>query len=289
MGLFLDKNYKMKKLLFFVLIIGFLTSCSKDDPDTLIQQYISDNNLTVEKTSEGVYYVTEKEGTGERPTMSDDVLVHYRGTFLNGEEFDSNLNTPENEVFAFNLSEVITGFGIGIQLFKEGGEGLLIIPPELAYGENPPRGSAIGKNEVLVFEIKFLGILPEPKVQIANYIAENNLDAQETSEGLFYVISKEGTGKRPTSTGRVTVQYEGKLINGQVFDTNLNEPEITLTPFDLRQLILGWQIGMPKFKEGGEGILIIPPNLAYGDNPPSSAIPPNAVLIFDIKLLEVHQ
>lgn len=277
----------MKKLLFFALVFGFLTSCSKDDPDTLIQQYISDNNLTVEKTSEGLYYVIEKEGTGERPIATDDVRVHYKGTFLNGDVFDSNLSTPENRVFEFNLSEVIEGWAIGIPLFKEGGEGLLIIPPELAYGENPPRGSAIGKNEVLVFEIKFLGIVPEPEIQIANYIAANNLNAQKTPEGLYYVIEKEGTGKRPTSSGRVTVQYEGKLLNEQVFDTNLNEPQVTLTPFDLRQVILGWQIGMPLFREGGEGILIIPPDLAYGDNPPSTIIPDNAVLLFKVKLLEV--
>ena len=277
----------MKKLLFFALVIGFLTSCSKEDPDTLIQQYISDNNLTAEKTSEGLYYVIEKEGTGNHPTITDDVLVHYRATFLNGDEFDSNLSTPAGQISALNLSEAIGGWAIGLPLFKEGGEGILIIPPDLAYGENPPRGSAIGKNEVLVFEIKFLGILPEPAVQIENYIAANNLNVQKTQEGLYYVIENEGTGKRPTSSGRVTVQYEGKLLNGQVFDTNLNEPEITLTPFDLRQVILGWQIGMPLFKEGGEGILIIPPDLAYGENPPSPSIPSNAVLVFNVKLLEV--
>ena len=149
----------LKKLLFLAFAFAIFSSCSKDDPIELIEQYVSDNNLDVQITDEGLYYVIENEGTGQRPTQTDNVKVHYRGELLNGTPFDANQGTPESQVTPFNLQGVIPGWTIGIPLFKEGGNGLLIIPPSLGYGNNPPGGSIIGNNEVLVFEVKLLEVL----------------------------------------------------------------------------------------------------------------------------------
>jgi len=271
-----------------VLAAGLFSACSKDDPDTLIQQYISDNNLTVEQTNEGLYYVIDVEGTGDQPVETDEVRVVYKGTLLNGDVFDSNQGIPENEVVGFNLQNAIRGWAIGITQFREGGEGLLIIPPELAYGENPPLGSIIGKNEPLIFEVKILEIVPEPEVQIQNFLTENNLTAEKTPEGLYYIIENEGTGDRPTERDDVSVHYEGRLLTGQVFDSNLLTPSGSVNPFNLSQVIDGWRIGIPLFKEEGKGMLIIPPHLGYGNRPPvGTIIQPNSVLVFDVELLDV--
>ncbi len=122
--------------------------------------------------------------------------------------------------------------------------------------------------------------------EIKDYISKNNLDAQRTTEGLYYIINEEGTGDRPTVSDDVTVHYSGYLTNGSIFDSSYDRGE--RASFPLRGVIQGWQIGIPKIKEGGSCKLIIPSHLAYGANSPSRSIPENAVLIFDIELFEVN-
>ena len=117
---------------------------------------------------------------------------------------------------------------------------------------------------------------------ITNYIKDNNLDAEKTSSGLHYVITDLGTGNYPNSTSDVTVRYKGYFTDGSVFDESDSEG-IT---FNLQQVIAGWTEGIPKLKEGGEGILLIPSALAYGPDG-NSSIPPNSVLIFDVSLLDI--
>jgi FKBP-type peptidyl-prolyl cis-trans isomerase FkpA len=117
---------------------------------------------------------------------------------------------------------------------------------------------------------------------ITNYINDHNLDAQKTSTGLHYVIVDLGTGNYPSSTDDVTVRYKGYFTDGGVFDQSDNAG-IT---FNLQQVIAGWTEGIPKLKEGGEGILLIPSALAYGPDG-NSSIPPNSVLIFDVSLLDI--
>lgn len=122
--------------------------------------------------------------------------------------------------------------------------------------------------------------------EIKEYISKNNLDAQRTTEGLYYIINDEGTGDRPTVSDDVTVHYSGCLTNGSIFNSSYDRGE--RASFPLRGVIQGWQIGIPKIKEGGSCKLIIPSHLAYGANPPSGSIPKNAVLIFDIELFKVN-
>ena len=124
---------------------------------------------------------------------------------------------------------------------------------------------------------------PQTEADILQYIKENNLNATKTNSGLYYVITKEGTGKRPTSsTSNVTVAYKGYFLDGNVFDQNANG----YTTY-LNRVIKGWTEGIQLFKEGGEGILLVPSNLGYGANKHGS-IPGGAVLVFDIKLISVN-
>lgn len=119
--------------------------------------------------------------------------------------------------------------------------------------------------------------------QINDYIDANNLDAQKSASGLYYVIEEVGTGVQPTSTSNVTVAYKGYFTNGTVFDQSSAEG----ISFNLQQVIKGWTEGITYFKEGGSGILLIPSHLAYGTNG-RSGIPGGAVLIFDINLISVN-
>jgi FKBP-type peptidyl-prolyl cis-trans isomerase FkpA len=121
------------------------------------------------------------------------------------------------------------------------------------------------------------------KEDIEKYIADNNLNAQSTSSGLYYVIDKQGTGPKPTINSAVSVGYKGYLVDGSVFDeTPKNQP----ATFKLSNVIKGWQEGIQLFNEGGTGLLLIPSSLGYGSND-RPGIPPNSVLIFEIDLVSV--
>lgn len=122
---------------------------------------------------------------------------------------------------------------------------------------------------------------------IEGYLASNNLTAQRTASGLHYIITEEGTGSaKPTINHKVTVYYKGYYLDTkEVFDqTNEGSPYTTL----LAHTIDGWIEGIPLFSKGAKGILLIPSGLAYGPYPPLG-VKPNAVMIFEIELLDFFQ
>lgn len=115
---------------------------------------------------------------------------------------------------------------------------------------------------------------------IENYLSANGLTADITPEGIYYIIDETGNGENPNPNSTVTVDYTGYLLDGTIFDSNDN------IDFGLWQVIPGWTYGIPVFDKGGSGTLLIPSALAYGSNPPGSVIPSNAVLAFDITLID---
>ena len=102
-------------------------------------------------------YKSVREGTGASPTATDSVRVHYRGTLMNGTEFDSSYKRGEPSTFPLN--RVIPCWTQGVQRMKVGGKAELVCPPELAYGERGA-GSDIPPNATLRFEIELLAINP---------------------------------------------------------------------------------------------------------------------------------
>ena len=105
----------------------------------------------------GLTYKSVREGTGASPTATDAVKVHYRGTLMNGTEFDSSYK--RNEPATFPLNRVIPCWTQGVQRMKVGGKAELVCPPELAYGERGA-GGTIPPNATLRFEIELLAINP---------------------------------------------------------------------------------------------------------------------------------
>lgn len=108
-----------------------------------------------------------------------------------------------------------------------------------------------------------------------------------TDSGLQYRVVKEGTGKQPNDTCAVKVHYEGKLIDGTVFDSTFDSEE----PVELNMdyLIPGMTEGLKMMSEGAEYIFYIPSELGYGDYSPAEIIPAHSTLIFDIELIQVTE
>jgi FKBP-type peptidyl-prolyl cis-trans isomerase FkpA len=117
---------------------------------------------------------------------------------------------------------------------------------------------------------------------IQNYLQKNNLTALKDPSGLYYIMTQEGTGDSPDISKTVEVKYQGKLIDGSVFDQT--ETGKTFT-YGLSGLIYGWQIGIPMMKRGGKATFFVPSSLGYGSSQ-YGPIPANSVLIFDIELVD---
>lgn len=119
---------------------------------------------------------------------------------------------------------------------------------------------------------------------IADFIAKNSIVAIKHSSGIYYQILNPGSGNVSfNASTNVTVTYEGRLLNGNVFDSSA-----TARTFPLGNLIQGWQIGIPLIQKGGKIRLLIPSTLAYKNQSPSGSIPENAVLDFTIDLLNAQ-
>ena len=114
----------------------------------------------VETTESGLQYQVITQGDGPRPTADDMVRVHYKGTLLDGETFDSSYERNEPAVFA--LRQVVPGWQEGIALMPVGSKYRFWIPSELGYGEQGTPGGPIGPNQVLVFEVELQDIVKQP-------------------------------------------------------------------------------------------------------------------------------
>lgn len=109
-----------------------------------------------------------------------------------------------------------------------------------------------------------------------------------TASGLQYTVNKEGSGKQPSADDVVSVHYEGRLIDGTVFDASRKHGDQPVS-FPLNGVIPGWTEGVQLMKEGAQYTFFIPAELAYGDNGVPGAIPPGSTLVFDVELVKVGQ
>jgi peptidylprolyl isomerase len=114
----------------------------------------------------------------------------------------------------------------------------------------------------------------------------------ELADGLKYIDTKLGTGAVAESGHKVVVDYTGWLFNddkkGKKFDSSIDRGQPFTFTLGAHEVIAGWDEGVSGMKAGGERTLIIPPDLGYGDSGAGGVIPPNATLIFDVKLIRVE-
>jgi FKBP-type peptidyl-prolyl cis-trans isomerase len=163
------------------------------------------------------------------------------------------------------LAKEVPGWAEGVSTMKVGGVRELVVPPNLAYGDQGA-GNVIPPNATLVFIVELLDTRPAPQVKIDDKVV--------------------GTGTEAREGMTVKVDYTGTLTNGTVFDSSVGKQpaEFVMGP---QQGGPGWDQGLQGMKVGGKRTLTVPSELAYGPQGNGSTIPPDATLIFDIELLDV--
>jgi FKBP-type peptidyl-prolyl cis-trans isomerase FkpA len=147
----------------FAIAIGFTlfslaNAGTPEENKAAGEKFLAENTKkpNVKTTASGLQYEVLTPGTGKtNPVATDNVTVHYKGTSLEGKEFDSSYS--RGEPTSFPLNGVIPGWTEGVQLMTEGAKYKFYIPSNLAYGENGA-GASIGPNETLIFEVELLKI-----------------------------------------------------------------------------------------------------------------------------------
>lgn len=149
---------------------------------------------------------------------------------------------------------------------------------------------ACGKKESANVPQDTVGIPPPPMPPPSRSENIKRGDTTITPSGLMYIDIRVGKGESPKQGQQVTVNYTGQLVNGTVFDSNVDPKFGHVKPFTtaigVGQVIPGWDEGLMTMKPGGKRKLIIPSDLAYGAMG-QGAIPPDAMLIFDVELIEI--
>lgn len=263
------------------------TESNKDaeNPPSESTPFLADGKDTI-NTSTGLQYTETETGTGKRPQPGDLVAVHYAGRLADGTEFDNSHKRGEPIRFPLGTGSVIAGWDEGIELMTEGGKATLVIPPELAYGAAGAGGGIIPPNATLTFDVELVEVsegAPEAPAEVAE------ADYSSTDEGLKYYDFVVGDGASPQPGKRVAVHYSGWLQDGALFDSSLNRGEPIRFNIGMGQVIAGWDIGLRDMKVGGKRQLVIPPELAYGEEGAGGgAIPPDATLVFDVELVEAE-
>ena len=221
-----------------------------------------------------IWDVTEGKGEAVKPGAT--VTIHYTGWLTDGTVFDSS--KKRGEPATFPLGNLIKGWQEGIPGMKPGGTRRLMIPYEMAYGEQG-RPPVIPPKATLVFEIE---LLPDPFA-----VPDVKADAwKKRDNGMRVWDVKVGDGEEVKPGATVTIHYTGWTLDGNVFDSSRKGGRPVTFP--LNQLIKGWQEGVPGMKVGGIRRLELPHELAYGERGSPPDIPPKATLLFEIEVKGVQ-
>jgi peptidylprolyl isomerase len=242
---------------------------------------VDEGDLT--ETDTGLRYFDIVEGEGDLPVTGQEVVVNYTAWTQDGEVFVASSDTL-GEPLTFALGSdlgVFPGWNEGVSTMKKGGKRYLVIPSELALGEQG--GGRVPPNATLIMEVELVDILP---LSLPTEVSED--DFTTTDSGLMYYDIVVGDGPTAETGSTVTVNYTGWLTDNVKFDSSLDSG--TPFPFTLGTgaVIPGWDEGVAGMRVGGKRQLVIPAELGYGDTG-SGIIPPGATLIFDVELLDVQE
>jgi FKBP-type peptidyl-prolyl cis-trans isomerase len=269
-----------------------------------IAQYVANNGWTnAVKTKSGLYIAVTQPGSGDLPSKGDEMTMNYTGQLLNGTKFDSNVDTAFGHVSPFNFplgqGRVIAGWDEAVATLSKGSKATILIPSALGYG---PTGSGanILPNSPLRFDIEVLDFKRLPTAEemaqtdekiITDYLSINNINATKTNSGLYYVVTTAGQGATPKLGEEVNMNYTGRLVNGDKFDSNIDSAFNHVAPFKFPvgqgRVIKGWDEGISLLPKGSKATLFIPSGLAYAGGSPSPKIPANSVLFFDVEVVDI--
>jgi peptidylprolyl isomerase len=238
-----------------------------------------------ETTESGLEYSILEEGDGAMPEEGDPVRVHYTIWLEDGTRLVSSLDRAEPFTFPVGEGRVFPGWEEGMTLMEEGAVWQFLVPPELGLGEEGA-GEVVPPDATLILQVQLLDVLPRSPAEPETLSEDEYVT---TDSGLQYAELEEGDGATVESGNTVIVHYTGWLTDGTKFDSSYDRGEPFRFIPGAGQVIPGWEEGVIGMSEGGIRQLLIPADLAYGDQGAAGVIPPGATLIFRVELIEVEE
>jgi peptidylprolyl isomerase len=209
-------------------------------------------------------------------------MIHFSGWLEDGTSLGGTQG-GQPASFQLGADQVFPGLDEGVETMQVGGLRQLIIPPDLAFGD---QGSAsVPPNSTLIVEVMLLNFYPVPEAFTFPEVDE--AEYEETDSGLKYYDVVEGDGAVPELGQVVQVHYTGWLTDSTKFDSSIDRGQPLSFPLGTGSVIPGWDEGLSTMHVGGTRLLMIPPELAYGAEG-GGIIPPNATLIFEIQLVDAQ-
>lgn len=311
----------MKQSIFLLALIGLMASCggqgSAGGTDELATQmdsisYASGSFLAGQLTELGITVNAEQLGQGLADINADEAYVTAEEAAGIMQQFQMALQAREGAPFTDEdpvpFSADTISYVIGTDFARNMGDfDLAFDGPAFLQGaldaEDETADLLGGKEDEMMqaltmkIQEKQMAMQAEMQAEAAQmaevYIAEGTAfmaekaaeaGVQSTPSGLHYKVMQEGSGANPGPTDQVTVHYEGRLIDGTVFDSSIERGEPA--SFPLNRVIPGWTEGLQLMKPGAKYQFYIPQDLAYGLNSPPD-IPPGSTLIFDVELISI--
>ncbi len=288
----------MKKSgIFYILLIILVVSCGPK----------------FEQMESGYEFRSVESKNGKLPEDGDALKVHMTITIEDTVVTDTREFSPIGRRLAMNsmkpdFKEVIKKIGVG--------DSAQIRMNLYAYAKlEGQMGNPADSAKTIVMSMRVLDIKNEANMiedmineqtefeenAIKEYLVNNNLEAQRTEEGVYYIISQEGEGENVASGDTVISNFTLKLLNDKVLTTTeeavakeggIYKSSNQYVPYTFTlekdRLLEGWLIGVPLLKEGGKGTFFLPSRYAFGTKSAAGVIPPNATLIYDIEVLELR-
>lgn len=286
----------LRKTLPFLFVLTALTACLKNaeqvDPaaraqenENLIKEYATRQNLPVQRTSDGLYYVIASRGTNTRKAqIGEQVTFTYTLSRLDGVKIDSMVSKPD--AFPIGAQLRVGGLEAGLTLLSEGDKAVFLVPYFLGYGNLS--FDVLPAYSALRYDVQLLKIRNEDE-QIDEYIAAKKLGtAEKTASGLRFIRTQVGTGVAPEAAQTVQVAYTGTLLNDVQFDSGTFE--FTL---GRNAVVKGFEEGISRMRVGEKATLLFPSSLAYGKDGVYDrarnlyTIPPYSALKFEVELKAV--
>ncbi|MCF8296808.1 MAG: FKBP-type peptidyl-prolyl cis-trans isomerase [Saprospiraceae bacterium] len=233
-------------------------------------------------TASGLQYIIVENGTGTQAKPDMSATVHYAGYFRNGKKFDASYDRDEPIKITLGKRMVIPGWEEGLLLLKVGDKARFIIPYNLAYGE-VGREPIIPPKTDLIFDVELIDLKEIEKPKEFDVLGKDTIAIES---GLKYIKTITTDGKQAKAGNTVKVHYTGYLLDGTIFDSSVQRGTPFEFPLGQGRVIKGWDEGIALLKVGEKARLIIPYELAYGEQE-VGPIPAKSTLIFDVELIEV--
>ena len=265
-----------------------------------LQNYIVENNITVEPLESGIYIIPMEKGKGRCPEKGEKVELDFDAKLLNGKTIGSTIDTDKKLSFVLGDGSVIPGWEEIVPRMHLGERITAVIPFEMAYGDHDVSGIPSYAN--LVYDIKLLKITTveeqekqaeealkqmksDSETAFQTYIKDNNI-VDHTESGLYYSKTLVTDGQPVTRGNTARIKFVASYLDGRLLGKSEDLGEYYDFVVGKGRVVKGLDEGVGLMRVGERARFVLPYTLAYGENSHDD-IPPYSNLIFDVELLDV--